>query len=104
VEPTARRVRPLDWELPRDPRRLALGSDPSSFACTYGKEAAFAEERWRERPKADARGGETATLLLFLAAVPAGLVAAYRDEWPEVFTFCPECAEREFEPGESKTA
>ncbi|MHB1986954.1 MAG: GNAT family N-acetyltransferase [Acidimicrobiales bacterium] len=48
--PTAiRRLGPEDWELLRNTRLRALGSDPDAFGSTLERELAFDETTWRSR-------------------------------------------------------
>jgi GNAT superfamily N-acetyltransferase len=80
VEASVTRVANTDWAVIRDLRLKALRSDPSSFGSTYEREAAFAEQEWRDWASGDAAGDEYATLIARHDDEPVGMAAAYRDE------------------------
>jgi ribosomal protein S18 acetylase RimI-like enzyme len=61
-------------------RLRSLATDPASFASTYAREAAFAEDEWTEWAAGDAFGDDMTTLLAMRSGEPVGLVAAYRDQ------------------------
>jgi GNAT superfamily N-acetyltransferase len=69
-----REVRQDDWETLRDVRLSALRDAPTAFASTYEREAAFAEEQWRDRINE-----RSVTFFGYLpeAAEPAGLAGVY---------------------------
>ena len=75
-----RRIRSSDAALLRDVRLRALGADPESFGSTYEREAAFDEERWRERAEANAAGDEGTTLLALRGSEAVGLITSVRDD------------------------
>jgi ribosomal protein S18 acetylase RimI-like enzyme len=74
-----RRIEASDGPVVRSVRLRSLATDPSSFASTHAREAAFAEDEWTEWAAGDASGEEKSTLLAVRAGEPVGLVAAYRD-------------------------
>lgn len=74
-----RRIGASEGTLIRSVRLRSLATDPSSFASTYAREAAFAEDEWTEWAARDASGKEMTTLFA-MRREPVGLVAAYRDE------------------------
>jgi ribosomal protein S18 acetylase RimI-like enzyme len=75
-----RRVAVAEGPVVKAVRLRSLAADPSSFASTYAREAAFAEDEWVGWAAGDASGEETTTLLAMRGREPVGLVAAYRDE------------------------
>ena len=75
-----RRVAVAEGPVVKAVRLRSLAADPSSFASTYAREAAFAEDEWIDWAAGDASGEEKATLLAMRGREPVGLVAAYRDE------------------------
>ena len=46
---TLRRLLPDDWRLLREARLQALGDTPEWFDSTFGREATFDEDTWRQR-------------------------------------------------------
>jgi ribosomal protein S18 acetylase RimI-like enzyme len=80
VEPVViRRVIANDAERIKSVRLRALRSDPSSFASTYAKEAAYPDEWWVDWATGDAGGEEMATMLALQGETAVGLVGAHRD-------------------------
>jgi ribosomal protein S18 acetylase RimI-like enzyme len=75
-----RRVVASDAERIKAVRLRALRSDPSSFASTFAREAAYPSEKWGEWASGAAEGEETATLLALQGEDAIGLVGAYRNE------------------------
>ena len=75
-----RRVAVAEGPVVKEVRLRSLATDPSSFASTYAREAAFAEDEWSDWAAGDASGDEKTTLLAMRGRDPVGLVAAYRDE------------------------
>jgi ribosomal protein S18 acetylase RimI-like enzyme len=75
-----RRVVTSDAERIRAVRLRALATDPSSFASTYAKEAAYPDAEWIAWATGDAGGEEMATMLALEGENAVGLVGAYRDE------------------------
>ena len=75
-----RRVAVAEGDVVKAVRLRSLAADPSSFASTYAREAAFAEDEWSDWAASDASGEEKTTLLAMRGRDPVGLVAAYRDE------------------------
>jgi GNAT superfamily N-acetyltransferase len=75
-----RRVAVAEAPVVKAVRLRSLATDPSSFASTYAREAAFAEDEWADWAAGDASGEDKATLLAMREREPVGLVAAYRDE------------------------
>jgi ribosomal protein S18 acetylase RimI-like enzyme len=75
-----RRIVASDAERIKAIRLRSLRSDPSSFASTFAKEAAYPDEQWIDWATGDAEGEETATMLALQGQDAVGLVAAYRDE------------------------
>jgi ribosomal protein S18 acetylase RimI-like enzyme len=75
-----RRVAVAEGPVVKAVRLRSLEADPSSFASTYAREAAFAEDEWVDWAAGDASGEEMTTLLAMRGREPVGLVAAYRDE------------------------
>jgi ribosomal protein S18 acetylase RimI-like enzyme len=75
-----RRIGASEGPVVKSLRLRSLATDPSSFASTHAREAAFAEEEWIEWAEGDASGEEKSTLLALRVGNPVGLVAAYRDE------------------------
>jgi ribosomal protein S18 acetylase RimI-like enzyme len=75
-----RRVAPGDGPRVKLVRLRALASDPSSFASTHEREAAYGDAEWVEWATADATGEETTTLLASCDGEPVGIVAAYRND------------------------
>ena len=81
-----RRIQAADAPTVRAVRLQALATDPSSFASTYEREAAFPEQTWTDWAASDAFGSDVATFLAIRGAEPVGIVAAYRDEQqPQTF-------------------
>jgi ribosomal protein S18 acetylase RimI-like enzyme len=74
-----RRVAVAEGPVVKAIRLRSLATDPASFASTYAREAAFAEDEWVDWAAGDASGEETTTLLAMRGREPVGLVAAYRD-------------------------
>jgi ribosomal protein S18 acetylase RimI-like enzyme len=75
-----RRVAVAEGPVVKAVRLRSLATDPSSFASTHAREAAFAEYEWTDWAAGDASGQDKATLLAMRGREPVGLVAAYRDE------------------------
>ena len=75
-----RRITATEEHVVKAVRLRSLAADPSSFASTYAREAAFAEDEWRDWAESDASGEEKTTLLALQGREPVGLAAAYRDE------------------------
>jgi ribosomal protein S18 acetylase RimI-like enzyme len=75
-----RRIGASEGPVVKSVRLRSLATDPSSFASTYAREAAFAEDEWTDWAAGDASGSEMTTLLAMRLREPVGLVAAYRDE------------------------
>jgi ribosomal protein S18 acetylase RimI-like enzyme len=75
-----RRIGISEGSVVKSVRLRSLATDPSSFASTYAREAAFAEDEWTDWAAGDASGNEKTTLLALRLREPIGLVAAYRDE------------------------
>lgn len=75
-----RRIGASEGPVVKSVRLGSLATDPSSFASTYAREAAFAEDEWTDWAVGDASGDEKSTLLAMRMCEPVGLVAAYRDE------------------------
>ena len=75
-----RRIGASEGSLVKSVRLRSLATDPSSFASTHAREAAFAEDEWTDWAAGDASGEEKSTLLAMRVDKPVGLVAAYRDE------------------------
>jgi ribosomal protein S18 acetylase RimI-like enzyme len=75
-----RRIEASDVDVIRSVRLRSLATDPSSFASTHAREAAFVEDEWTDWAAGDASGSEKSTLLALRSDEPVGLVAAYRDE------------------------
>ncbi len=80
TETVIRRVEPRDGPLVKSLRLRALGTDPTSFASTRGREAAYTDDEWNAWAAGDATGDEMATMIAFRGAEPVGIVAAYRDD------------------------
>jgi ribosomal protein S18 acetylase RimI-like enzyme len=81
-----RRVAVAEAAVVKAVRLRSLTADPSSFASTHAREAAFAEDEWDSWAAGDASGEETTTLLAMRDREPVGIAAAYRDERePNVF-------------------
>lgn len=75
-----RRIEASEGPVVKAVRLRSLATDPSSFASTYAREAAFAEDEWTAWAASDASGDEMTTLLALRSGEPVGLVAAYRDD------------------------
>jgi ribosomal protein S18 acetylase RimI-like enzyme len=75
-----RRVEPRDGPLVKSLRLRALAADPTSFASTHGREAAYIDEKWDAWAAGDATGDEMATMIALRGVEPVGIVAAYRDD------------------------
>jgi ribosomal protein S18 acetylase RimI-like enzyme len=75
-----RRIEASEGPVVKAVRLRSLATDPASFASTYAREAAFAEDEWTAWAASDAAGEETTTLLALRRGEPVGLVAAYRDD------------------------
>jgi ribosomal protein S18 acetylase RimI-like enzyme len=75
-----RRVGVTEGPVVKAVRLRSLAADPSAFASTHAREAAFAEEEWSDWAAGDASGEEASTLLAMREREPVGLVAAYRDD------------------------
>ena len=75
-----RRVTPDDGPAVKAVRLRALAADPTSFASTFEREAAYGDAEWVEWASADAAGDETTTLLARRDDEPVGIDAAYRNE------------------------
>jgi ribosomal protein S18 acetylase RimI-like enzyme len=75
-----RRIGASEGSVVKSVRLRSLATDPSSFASTYAREAAFAEDEWTDWAAGDASGNEKTTLFALRLREPVGLVAAYRDE------------------------
>ena len=75
-----RRIQATDAPVVKAVRLRALATDPLSFASTYEREAALADQTWTDWAAKDASGSDVATFLAMRAAEPVGIVAAYRDE------------------------
>jgi ribosomal protein S18 acetylase RimI-like enzyme len=75
-----RRVVAGDGPRIKSVRLRALESDPTSFASTFAKEAAYPDADWVDWAAGDAEGEEMATVLALQAETAIGVVAAYRDE------------------------
>ena len=81
-----RRVAFAEAAVVKAVRLRSLAADPASFASTYAREAAFAEDEWTDWALGDASGDDKTTLLAMRGGEAVGLVAAYRDERePSVF-------------------
>jgi ribosomal protein S18 acetylase RimI-like enzyme len=74
-----RRIAVAEGPVVKAIRLRSLATDPSSFASTHAREAAFAEDEWVDWAAGDASGEEKTTLLAIRGREPIGLVAAYRD-------------------------
>ena len=79
-ETVIRRVEPRDGPLVRLLRLRALATDPTSFASTHAREAAYTDEEWNAWAAGHATGDDMATMIALRGAEPAGIVAAYRDD------------------------
>jgi GNAT superfamily N-acetyltransferase len=75
-----RRVVADDGERIKSVRLRALESDPTSFASTFAREAAYPDADWVDWATEDAEGDEMATVLALEADTAIGIVGAYRDE------------------------
>jgi ribosomal protein S18 acetylase RimI-like enzyme len=75
-----RRIEASEAPVVKAVRLRSLATDPSSFASTYAREAAFAEDEWTDWAAGDAAGIEKTTLFAMGLREPIGLVAAYRDD------------------------
>ena len=75
-----RRIEASEGPVVKAVRLRSLATDPSSFASTYAREAAFAEDEWTAWAASDASGDEMTTLLALRSGEPVSLVAAYRDD------------------------
>ena len=80
AETVIRRVELSDAPLVKSLRLRALETDPTSFASTLGREAAYTDEEWDTWAAGDATGDVMATMIAFRGAEPVGIVAAYRDD------------------------
>ena len=71
-----REAGPGEWETLRDMRLAALKEAPYAFGSTYEREAAFTEEKWRQR-----LSSRTATFFALLddEAEPAGIAGVYEE-------------------------
>jgi ribosomal protein S18 acetylase RimI-like enzyme len=80
AETVIRRVELSDGPLVKSLRLRALETDPTSFASTHGREAAYTDEEWDAWAAGHATGDVMATMIAFRGVEPVGIVAAYRDD------------------------
>ena len=74
AETVIRRVEPSDGPLVKSLRLRALETDPTSFASTHGREAAYSDEEWDDWAAGDATGDVMATMIAFRGGIkPAWL-------------------------------
>lgn len=76
--PSALEVRVVsgdDWAAWRDIRLRALEDSPSAFGSTYAREAAFAEDDWRER----SGGPDSVAVLVLEDGRPVGMGGGFRE-------------------------
>lgn len=70
-------VRPVDedqWELWRDLRHQALGTDPDAFGSTLEREQSYTEAEWRRRV-----GGGRSSVVAWLGERPVGMGGLFEE-------------------------
>jgi RimJ/RimL family protein N-acetyltransferase len=74
-----RRVHAADWQKLREVRLRALADAPNAFASTLEREAAFADDVWRQRAKG---GPASATFIARERGVGVGMAAVIAEPTP----------------------